>query len=71
MGFDPGTPRRKADTITTELKRILANAAVRYCTYIGKQPYLKEWSPVTHPVLKSSFILLMTGNLIRQDIKWD
>ena len=30
-GFEPGKPGRKADTITTELKRILSNAFVRYC----------------------------------------
>ena len=30
-GFEPGTPGRKAITITTELKRILPNAVVRYC----------------------------------------
>ena len=30
-GFEPGTPRRKANTITTELKRIHPNAVVRYC----------------------------------------
>ena len=38
---------RKANTITTELKRILFNTIVRYCIYIRKQPCLKEWSPVT------------------------
>ena len=46
-GFESGTPGRKANTITTELKRILFNAVVRYCISIGKQPCLKEWSPVT------------------------
>ena len=30
-GFAPGTPERKANTVTTELKRILSNAIVRYC----------------------------------------
>ena len=38
---------RKISTITTELKRILPNAVVRYCIEIGKQPCLKEWPPVT------------------------
>ena len=60
--------------MTTELKRILSNAVVRYCISIGKQPCLKEWSLVTHPLLKSSFI--DDGKPIRQkvhflDIKWD
>ena len=48
--------RRKANTITTELRRILPNAVVRYCIKIKKQPCLKEWPPVNHPLLKSSFI---------------
>ena len=30
-GFEPGRPGRKANTINTELKRILSNAVVRYC----------------------------------------
>ena len=30
-GYEPGIPRRKANTITTELKKILPNAVVRYC----------------------------------------
>ena len=30
-GFEPGIPGRKANTITSELKRILSNAVVRYC----------------------------------------
>ena len=30
-GFEPGTPGRKANIITTELKRILPTAPVRYC----------------------------------------
>ena len=29
--FEPVTPGRKANTITTELKRILPNAFVMYC----------------------------------------
>ena len=48
-------PGRKANTITTELKRILSNAVVRFCIEIRKQPCLREWSPVTHLLLKSSF----------------
>ena len=56
IGFEPGTSGQKANTITTELKKILSYAAVRYCIKIGKQPCLKEWSSVTHPHLKSSFI---------------
>ena len=47
MGFEqrPGEP--KANTITTELRRILPNAVVRYRIEIGKQPCMKEWSPLT------------------------
>ena len=30
-GFEAGTPGRKANTITTELKIILSNGVVRYC----------------------------------------
>ena len=30
-GFEPGTPRRKANTIATELKIILPYAVLRYC----------------------------------------
>ena len=30
IGFEPGTPGQKANTITTEQKRILPNAVVRY-----------------------------------------
>ena len=30
-GFEPETPGQKANTITTELKRILTNDIVRYC----------------------------------------
>ena len=37
-GFEPGTPERNANTITTELKRILPNAVVRYCILIERQP---------------------------------
>ena len=33
---------------------------------MGKQPCLKEWSPVTHPLLKSSFI--DDGKPIRQKV---
>ena len=66
IGFEPGTPGRKADTITTEPKRILFNAVVRHCIQIGKQPSLKEWFPVTHTLLKSSFI--DEGNPIRQKV---
>ena len=51
-GFEPRTPGRKANTITTELKRILPNAVVRYCISIRKQPCLKEWSPVTKAITK-------------------
>ena len=32
-GFEPGTPGRKVNTITSELKRILPNAVVRYCIF--------------------------------------
>ena len=46
-GFEPGMPGRKANTITTELKRILPNALVRYRIQSGKQPYMKEWSLAT------------------------
>ena len=46
MGFEPRTPGRKANTIITELKRILPNAVVKFCIQILKQPCLKEWSPV-------------------------
>ena len=31
MGFESRMPRRKANTITTELKGILSDAVVRYC----------------------------------------
>ena len=55
IGFEPGTPGRKANTITTELKRILSNASARYCIYIVKQPCLKEWSPATIMTLNFSF----------------
>ena len=51
MGFEPGMPGQKANTIATELKRIFPNAVVRYCI-IGKQPYMKEWSPVTTIVVE-------------------
>ena len=37
----------KSQYITTQLNRILSNVVVRYCIQIGKQPCLKEWSPVT------------------------
>ena len=30
-GLEPWTPGRKANTITTELKRILSSAVARYC----------------------------------------
>ena len=55
-GFEPGTPGRKANTITTELRRFVSNADVRDFISIGKQPCLKKWSSVTYPLLKSSFI---------------
>ena len=29
--YESGTPGRKANTITTERKKILSNAVVRYC----------------------------------------
>ena len=51
-GFKPGTPGRKANTITTELKRILSNTVVRYCIKIRKQQCLKEWFPITIGVTK-------------------
>ena len=68
--FEPGTLRRKANAI----KRILPNAAVRYCISTGMQPWLKEWSPVTYPLLKSSFIDDKNPYLVGSpfsDIKWD
>ena len=46
--FEPGTPGRKDNTITTELKRNLPSAVVRYCISIGKQPCLKECSSVKY-----------------------
>ena len=46
-GFEPGAPGRKAtNAITTELQGIALNTVVRYCIYIGRQPCLKEWSPI-------------------------
>ena len=30
-GFEPGMPGQKANAITTELKRILSKAVIRYC----------------------------------------
>ena len=49
LGLDSNQrPREpKANTITTELKRILSEAVVSYCIQIWKQPCLMEWSPVT------------------------
>ena len=55
IGWDlnQGSHTPKANAVTTELKRILSNAVGRYCIYIGKQPRLKEWSPVTQPLLQA------------------
>ena len=41
MGFEPRMPGRKANTITTELKRILPNAVVRYCILNRETAMLK------------------------------
>ena len=53
----------KADTITTELKRSLSNAVIRYCIEIGKQPCLKEWSPVTkcYELLEGIWTVVFNG----------
>ena len=40
--FEPGTPGENANTITTELKRILSNSVVWYCIQIRIKPCMKE-----------------------------
>ena len=46
-GFEPRTPGRKANTITTELKRILPTQLLGILFKSGSSHCLKEWSPVT------------------------
>ena len=50
MEFEPRMPGRKANTITTELKRILPNAVVRYCLLNRK----------TNVAQKMQFSILLT-----------
>ena len=40
IGFESGTPGRKANTITTELKRILPNAVRRLSVTLSYVPVL-------------------------------
>ena len=52
--FEPGTPGRKANSITTELYRILPNTAVRYCILNREVAMLQGVvSPNPPPLLKS------------------
>ena len=57
-GFEPGPPGLSANTITTELKRILPNAVVRYCI-LNREAAMPEGVVIRNYALIQFILILL------------